>query len=130
RDFVAWFASQMFTEPHSTRGQDDVVAWAGDTSPEMLIETVLHSATPRLGEYWRAVAGPVLIIHGEHDAIIPVANSRHLAATRPATELVAMQGCGHALHIRDAVKTNLVIGEFLAAPARPAEVGRQVDART
>ena len=128
-DFVSWFASQMFTEPHSTKGQDDIVSWANDTSPEMLIETVLDSATPRLGEYWRRVACPVLIVHGERDAIIPPANSRHMAAALPGTELIELQGCGHALHIRDAVRFNLVIGEFLAATARSLQVERRAHAR-
>ena len=127
-DFVRWFASQIFTEPRSTKGQDDIVAWAASTTPEMLIETVLDSANPRLGEYWRALTCPILIVHGSEDAVIPVSNSRTMAAARepaPSTHLVVLGACGHAPHIRDAVRTNLVIAEFLETH-RPAEPTRRL----
>lgn len=129
RDFVSWFAGQIFTEPHSTKGRDDVVAWAADTTPEMLIETVLHSATPRLGEFWHGVRCPALIVHGSHDAVIPLDNSHTLAAALPAARLAVLSGCGHAPHIRDAVRTNLLLAEFLETPERPVPSRRTVDAR-
>lgn len=135
-DFVRWFAGQMFTEPHSTKGQDDIVAWAAGSKPEMLIETVLDSATPRLGEYWRAVACPVLIVHGSDDAVIPLANSRAMIAlhatraSRTSSELVVMERCGHALHVRDAVRTNLLISDFLESRAACRSITRVAHART
>jgi len=129
RDFVRWFAAQIFTEPHSTKGQDDIVAWASDTTPEMLIETVLDSATPRLGDYWRAVDCPVLIVHGSRDAVIALDNSRTMLTARPDTQLVVLEGCGHAPHIRDAVRTNLIIGEFLETYAQPVPTARKLSAR-
>lgn len=119
RDFVAWFASQIFTEPHSTKGIDDILEWSADTTPEMLIQTTLESRTPGLGEHWSAIRCPVLLLHGSHDAVIPVDNSVTMHAMRPDCHLVVLDGCGHAPHIRDAVKVNLLLGEFLPA-ARPS----------
>ena len=118
RDFVTWFASMIFTEAHSTKGQDDIVLWASDTTPAMLIQTILDSANPRLGELWRAVDCPVLIVHGSRDAVVALENSHKLLAARPATRLMVLEDCGHAPHIRDAVKTNLVIERFLATYLR------------
>lgn len=40
----------------------------------------------------------VLIVHGEDDAIVPVANSRRLASVLPGSELVVMPGVGHMPH--------------------------------
>ncbi|HET8985719.1 MAG TPA: alpha/beta hydrolase [Trueperaceae bacterium] len=129
RDFVRWFAQQIFTEPHSTKGQDDIVEWAESGTPEMLIETVLDSANPRLGEYWRATSCPTLIVHGSDDAVMPVANSRFLQEARPETRLAVLEGAGHAPHIRDAVKSNLLIAEFLESYAHQPFVARRVHAR-
>ena len=37
----------------------------------------------------------VLIVHGENDKVVPVANSRKLAKLIPGAELVEMSQCGH-----------------------------------
>ena len=41
-----------------------------------------------------AFAGPVLVLHGEHDSIVPVAHGRALAQAAPAAELHVLP-CGH-----------------------------------
>lgn len=41
-----------------------------------------------------AYKGPVLLIHGRHDEIIPFAHSERLAAVAPSAELVSLE-CGH-----------------------------------
>jgi pimeloyl-ACP methyl ester carboxylesterase len=129
RDFVRWFAQQIFTEPHSTKGQDDIEAWAASTTHEMLIETVLDSANPRLGEYWRATTCPTLIVHGSEDAVIPLANSRVLQEARPETRLAVLEGSGHAPHIRDAVRSNLLIADFLESYVPHVHAARRAYAR-
>jgi len=40
---------------------------------------------------------PVLIVHGDRDAVIPPANSRSLAARWPNAQVELFPGCGHAL---------------------------------
>lgn len=45
-------------------------------------------------EVLRGYAGPVLVIHGEHDGIIPASHARTLAAASPRARLV-IQDCGH-----------------------------------
>jgi len=42
----------------------------------------------------RSYKGPILLLHGEHDAIIPPAHSRKLAAVAPQAELHFLP-CGH-----------------------------------
>lgn len=43
------------------------------------------------------IACPLLLIHGDADRTIPVANSRLLAATRPDARLVVLPGVGHEI---------------------------------
>ena len=40
----------------------------------------------------------VLIIHGEHDKLVPLANSRRLAAKIPNCQLEILPNCGHQPH--------------------------------
>lgn len=37
----------------------------------------------------------VLIVHGSRDRLVPLSNSRRLAALVPNTQLVELQDCGH-----------------------------------
>ena len=123
-DFRRWFAGRVFTEPRSTKGQDDIVAWSEMVSPETLIATIVEGGTPWSRELWPRVGQPVLIVHGSEDAVTPLANTYELARLLPSAEVVVFEGSGHALHLRDPVRSNLVIAEFIARGAGPGAGGR------
>jgi pimeloyl-ACP methyl ester carboxylesterase len=119
-DFVEFFMSQMFTEPHSTKPIEDAVGWALETDGETLIAT--HEGpglTPEeSGALCRRIRCPVLVIHGAGDAITSVTRGAALAE-QVGGELVVLEGSGHAPHVRDPVKVNLLLRDFIAPP-RPA----------
>jgi pimeloyl-ACP methyl ester carboxylesterase/predicted glycosyltransferase len=129
REFVEFFMRQIFTEPHSTKPIEDAVGWALETDPETLIATQLG---PRLhggpvfdpegcAELAGRVRCPVLVVHGDEDAIRSLAGGAKLAELTGG-ELVTIEGGGHAPHARDPVRFNLLLREFAAsvAPERPA----------
>jgi pimeloyl-ACP methyl ester carboxylesterase len=58
-------------------------------------------------------AVPTLIIHGERDPIIPIAQSRWLAAALPQAELVALPGTGHVPYGEREAATNQAIQGWL-----------------
>jgi pimeloyl-ACP methyl ester carboxylesterase len=116
--FLEFFFSQCLTEPHSTKQIEDAVGWGLETTAETLILT--HEA-PGLDEaLTRELAArvrcPVLVIHGEADAISPHARAGELARTTGG-RLVTIEGGGHFPHARDPVKVNLLVREFVARPA-------------
>lgn len=124
RDFVEWFAGEIFSEPHSTKGIDDVVAWAMETTGEVLVATTVESVTPGMADLCATVSVPTLLIHGDDDRIIPIDNSRKIQDIIPDAELFVMEGSGHAPHARDPVKVNLAIHEFLnRSPEQRARTG-------
>jgi predicted glycosyltransferase len=62
----------------------------------------------------------VLVVHGDEDAIRPWATGARLAELAHG-ELVTIEGGGHAPHVRDPVRVNLLLREFAASLApRPA----------
>jgi len=54
--------------------------------------SVYHDTVSRLGR----IQAPTLVLHGEQDAMAPVANARLLAERIPDAELVLVPGAGHA----------------------------------
>ncbi len=117
RDFVEFFMSKMFTEPHSTKPIEDAVGWALETDGETLIATQEGPGlTPEEArEVCRRVRCPVLVIHGENDAIASVSRGAALAE-HTGGELVVLEGSGHAPHVRDPVKVNVLLRDFIAPP--------------
>jgi pimeloyl-ACP methyl ester carboxylesterase/predicted glycosyltransferase len=118
RDFVEFFMSKMFTEPHSTKPIEDTIGWALETDAETLIATQEGPGlTPEESrELCRRIRCPVLVIHGEDDAIASVTRGVALAE-HSGGRLVVLEGSGHAPHVRDPVKVNLLLRDFIAPPA-------------
>ncbi len=120
-DFLEFFFSQCFTEPHSTKQHEDCVGWGLETDAETLVATQL---APRLQdeesvrELLSRINCPLLVIHGSDDAVRPCASGARLAELAGG-ELVVLEGSGHLLHARDPVKVNLLLRDFVK-PAPPA----------
>lgn len=118
--FVEFFVGQCVPEPHSTKLVEDGVGWALEVDAETLVATNLG---PCLDEATtRALAGrvrcPVLVVHGDQDAIAAPAAGHELARATGG-EFVLVEGGGHLVHARDPVKVNLLLRDFVrrAAPA-------------
>ena len=117
--YLQFFMSTMFPEPHSTKPIEDTVGWGLETTPETLALTYHAPAlgAEELRELARRVRCPVLVIHGERDGQSDV--SRGIAlAEHTGGRLVVLEGSGHAPHVRDPVKVNLLLRNFVA-PATP-----------
>src|SRR3954470_2409604 len=119
RGFLEFFFSQMFNEPHSTKPIEDAVGWGLETTPETLVATQLGDSPDE--ETARDLAArmrcPVLVIQGTKDGI--TGQHRGIAlAEASGGELVLLEGSGHGPHVRDPVKVNLLLRDFIA-PARP-----------
>ena len=115
--FLEFFFSQVFNEPHSTKQIEDAVGWALESTPEMLIATERAPGIADEGQARELAARmrcPVLVIHGEDDALRSHSTGAALAELTGGT-LVTLRGSGHAPHGRDPVKVNLLIREFLEA---------------
>jgi pimeloyl-ACP methyl ester carboxylesterase len=127
REFLEFFFAQMFTEPHSTKPIEDTVGWGLETDPETLIATRLGSSAQgepfsdpdRAAELAGRLRCPVLVVHGDEDAIRPLVNGAKLAELAGG-ELVTLEGSGHAPHVRDPVRVNLLLRDFVEPAPPPA----------
>jgi pimeloyl-ACP methyl ester carboxylesterase len=71
-----------------------------------------------LGERWRALTMPTLLVWPEHDAFGPPAKGEALVATNPNLRLVRLPGVGHLPWIDDADTVVVEIERFLATERR------------
>jgi pimeloyl-ACP methyl ester carboxylesterase/predicted glycosyltransferase len=121
KDFLEFFFSQVFTEPHSTKQREDAVGWGLETDPETLVATQLAPRLPdeeSVRQLVSTIRWPVLVIHGSADAVRPHASGARLAELAGGT-LVTLEGAGHFPHARDPVKVNLLLRNFACQPQPP-----------
>lgn len=126
-DFAHFFMGQFFSEPHSTKAFEDAVGWALETTGETLateaLADVIVERQDQAEAMARRVTCPLLIIHGSDDRISPAARSERLAELTGG-RLEVLGGSGHGPHIRDPVKVNELLREFVDGLATQARTGR------
>jgi pimeloyl-ACP methyl ester carboxylesterase len=116
--FVEFFFDRTFTEPHSTKAIEDGVGWGQETAGDTLIDTYGAASRDERPDQIRSlidrVAGPCLIVHGTEDAIVgPDAGPLLAQALGDRAELVELVGSGHCPQIRDPVRVNVLIRDFV-----------------
>jgi len=120
RGFLEFFFSQVFIEPHSTKPIEDCVGWGLETTGETLALTDLapDMQPEEARELAQCIRCPVLVIHSEADAIQSA--SRGIAlAEHTGGQLILLDGSGHAPHVRDPVRANLLLRDFIKPASSP-----------
>jgi pimeloyl-ACP methyl ester carboxylesterase/predicted glycosyltransferase len=115
-DFDGWrerLFRRCFPEPHSLKGIEDCFAWASETAPEILVESLRAIDGSNVHDLLSRVRVPTLALHGTADKIVPYTHAEKLVAAIPGARLVAFEGAGHVLHGRHAVKVNRLIRDFV-----------------
>ena len=115
-DFLQFFFSNCFTEPHSTKQIEDCVGWGHEIGAETLIVGE-HGAALSAEETLALTARvrcPVLVIVGDQDAVTGAGPGIALAKALPGAQLHVVEGGGHIPDARDPVLTNLLIRDFVA----------------
>lgn len=59
------------------------------------------------------IASPTLVLSGDADVIVPVQNSRNLAAKIPGAQLQIIKGGSHTFFIEQAEEFNQIVSDFL-----------------
>jgi pimeloyl-ACP methyl ester carboxylesterase len=119
RGFVEFFMSEMFVEPHSTKQIEDAVGWGLENDAETLIltrGTRARSIEERLA-ICRQVGCPVVVVHGIEDRHMSYTYGVALAEALSG-ELVLLEGCAHAPHLRDPVRVNRLLYQFIGSLRR------------
>lgn len=113
-----WLAGALFS-PEFRRSQPERVRallrhFAAHRAPvhgawSHLLASVYHDTTSRLG----AIQAPTLVMHGERDAMAPLANARLMASLIPDAELAVVPGAGHAYGLEEPELARDMLVEWL-----------------
>jgi pimeloyl-ACP methyl ester carboxylesterase len=113
--FLEFFVGKWFPEPHSTKQMEDAIGWGLETTPEVLADHDAGIDLPTgvdFRDLCKRVRCPVLVMHGDRDALHPHARGAALAEATGG-ELVTLEGAGHLPQARDPVKVNLLLRDFI-----------------
>lgn len=112
--YICYFFDAMFPEPHSTKQVEDACSWAADTTAEVLVDSRLGSLADGtdLEQAYGSITCPVILMHGDLDAIVPLAEGQKVASLCRA-EMSVMPGSGHGPHLRHPAIVNSAIRSFL-----------------
>jgi pimeloyl-ACP methyl ester carboxylesterase len=77
-----------------------------------MMAAAMHNCSSRLGR----IDVPALVIHGEDDRVVPVANAHLIASRLPHRRLHLLEGTGH-LYTTEAPEADAEVGHFLDAVA-------------
>ncbi|MCH7669972.1 MAG: alpha/beta fold hydrolase [Acidobacteria bacterium] len=116
RGFVEPFFDACNSDPHSTKGFDDTVGWAMETTGEVVARQSEAGPGLDLEELEKAVRAldiPCLIIHGTEDKIINYESSVLLQRMIPGATLLTIEGSGHIPIGRYPVQINHAIKDFM-----------------
>ncbi len=113
-EFVEWFVTRGFVEPHSTKGIEDLIGWGLETDPLTLGATLgggVHNTRTDLRDLAQGLECPVLVMYGTKDRITPPRDARALARLTGA-EVEKLDRAGHFPHARHMVRVNLALRDF------------------
>ena len=112
-EFTEWFFAQAFSEPHSTKAREDAVAWAAETGPAVLQAQAFHPSPRRpVADILAGVRCPTMVVHGDDDRITPHDVGVEAARLCEGT-LVTFTGSGHIPNLRDPVRFNRLLHDFV-----------------
>ena len=117
RRWIEFFFAEQLVEPHSTKQYEDAVSWALESSGDVLAasEEAQDRDPPtraQFEEQCRRIEVPVLVIHGDRDVCQHVEKGRAFAELTGA-ELVVLEGSGHLALVRDPVRVNRAMTDFI-----------------
>ena len=115
-EFLRFFFEQCFTEPDSETQIEHFLSMGLETTPDVLLATFglgADDVTPDLAKaFAQRITCPSLVIHGDADAISPVARGTELARLA-GSELHVLAGSGHEPQCRNPELTNELVLSFL-----------------
>ncbi|HEX6947789.1 MAG TPA: alpha/beta fold hydrolase [Acidimicrobiia bacterium] len=125
RDWVEFFFREQLVEPHSTKQLEDAVAWALESTGDVLAaaEEGFDIGIPdreTVVDMCRSLGVPTLTIHGELDVCQHVDRGIEFARLTRG-DLMVIEGAGHLTPAREPVEVNMAIRNFVDEVAgRPA----------
>lgn len=111
------FFGAVFAEPHATKAYEDAVLRNGGATDGATVALGRAGWIGTDARAWaREVRCPTLVIHGDQDKIVPLAQVEAWQEAIPHAQLLMVHGGGHLMPVRDPVGFARAIHRFVAPP--------------
>ncbi len=90
-----------------------------NTSLRVYIFCMKHIYNRDTDDWWHRLEIPVLIVHGEKDTVIPVANAEKLHTLMPHSKLVLLRDANHILPVNNIPEVTVALEDFFATVTIP-----------
>ena len=109
--------------PRSLIDEDIAVRMRIPTTPEGYTAQLLGAAQWRgSGTGLPSIDVPTLVLHGEEDRLVPIANGHFIADRIPAAQFVALPGASHIFWTDQPNRVKVAVLEFLSGPAGSSDL--------
>ena len=113
------FMATIFSEPHSTKPYEDGVRYGWASSAPVIDWCRRGWMNQDVRDHARRVRCPTLVIHGDDDRRVAAAKGEEIHRLVPGARLLTIGGGGHVTAVREPVRFNLAVRDFVAgAPQR------------
>jgi pimeloyl-ACP methyl ester carboxylesterase/predicted glycosyltransferase len=116
--YIDAFMRCIFSEPHSTKAYEDGVHFAWATQGEVIDWCARGWQGNDVREQARRIACPTLVIHGDGDRRVPHPYGEAIHELVPGSTLLTIGGGGHVTAVRDPVRFNRAVRDFVGAAPR------------
>ena len=126
--FAEFFFGRCFTEPHSTKQIEDAVGWALETDPQTILRGMdadWFNDAETVRQLCAQIRCPTLVIQGTDDAVVGPSRGVAVKELIPSASLVTMEGSGHGPMLRDPVRSNLIIWDYVTTVTGAGGTGQQ-----
>ncbi|MFL6648100.1 MAG: alpha/beta fold hydrolase [Sulfurifustaceae bacterium] len=117
-EYLHWFFSICFTEPHSTKPFEDAVRYGWASNGAAVSAGFSGWMGNDVRDRARQVRCPTLVIHGDGDKRVPYAKGKEIHDIVPGAQMVTIGGGGHLTAVRDPVIFNKSLRDFVAGSPR------------
>ena len=113
RTFARDFAPSLFKDSHSAL-LSWVIGQMQKTPPHVAEACFDAFLAADLRGGLKKLAVPTAVLHGKHDAVLPLAHGEDLAKKIPGAKLTVFAESGHAPHLEEPEVFNAALGKLLA----------------
>lgn len=113
--FKGMFAEDELDKVQYQRVVHEIVMGGRSPNPEAVQQSLNILATVDQRDQLPLIDRPVLLVHGELDAICPASASRYMAERLPKARLEIFTGCGHAPFMSRPEQFNELLVDFMGS---------------
>jgi pimeloyl-ACP methyl ester carboxylesterase/predicted glycosyltransferase len=112
------FFAACFPEPHSTKPFEDAFKFGWATNGTVVNWARYGWVGSDVTELARRITCPTLVIHGTDDRRVPFSGGEAIRDMVPGAALLTIEKGGHIPSVRDPVRFNHAVRDFVGTPAK------------